>query len=118
MIPILIIVALALGLFLGYKAGAYHTNKVNNTLRSQIEILENQVSLLQGYSNYWGKETAGSFTLLNTISQHHTSSSASTINTVIQLLSSMQREQGTSMTSESQQKIQELINQAKAITSP
>lgn len=115
MLITLTIIALALGLFLGYKAGAFYEKKLTSTLEGKIEILENQVRLLQEYSAHWAAESTNRYHLLGQIAQQQTTNTSTQIQTVIQLLQTIQKEEGQNLSKNENEKISQLINQAKQV---
>ena len=105
---IVVIIVLALGLFLGYKAGTYHIEKENSVLRTQV-------SLLQEYSNHWAAESTNRYQLFGEIAQQTSNNSSVTLNTLIQLLSIMQRDQDNTLSNQEKEKINKIIHNATQI---
>lgn len=108
MIVILIIICLGLGFYGGFKYGAYHIAKENDTLKNQLMLQER-------FSRTWAAEATDKYTLSQQIASQHTNNLGTTMHTVIQLLSTYQFQQGANGNQQSNDKVSELIAKAKSI---
>lgn len=111
MIIVIIIVSVIVVFFLGFKAGSYFINKEN-------EVLYKQNTLLQTFSNHWANAARSQHELTQDIAEHQTSNLTSTIQAVVYLLSAFERQNAEALSSQENEKITQLINQAKSLTSP
>lgn len=105
------IIILSLVFYGGFRLGGYHMGKENNTLRNQLLLQEK-------FSTGWAAEATNKYTLSQNVAQQQTNNLQTNMNTVIQLLNTIQKEQIQTLNNEEQEKINQLIYQAKSITSP
>lgn len=107
---LLAIIMLALGCYIGYKAGKRQAEK-------ELEIVYTQNALLQSYAQQWSDISSNRTNLIMDVAQHQTQTTGATINTVIHLLHSLESKAINNTDTEQQEKINQLINQAKQLTS-
>jgi len=109
MIAILIIVCLAVGGFLGFKIGTHFIQQENIVLHKQINLLDT-------YSKTWASEASQSYQLSNQIAAQQTNNLATNMHNVIQLLHSIQQQQAGTLNHQENEKVTQLINQAKNLS--
>jgi hypothetical protein len=97
---------LALGIFIGYKAGTYFIKKENI-------ILYKQVQLLHGFSQHWAHEATAKNELNKKVAEQQTQNTTTAIQTFIQLLNSFQQRQAENINQEEKEKLDRIINQVK-----
>lgn len=110
---IIALLSMLLGGYFGYRLGALFTSKENT-------MLKNQVTLLRDYSQYWGTMAAQKHDLAQQVAQQQTTNVSSTIQTVVQLLHTFQREAAATLNNNEKHvidnAIDQIITQAQAIT--
>ena len=106
---IVILLSLGCGGYLGFRLGAYHIRKENQTLHSQLQLQER-------FSRTWAAEATDKYTLSQQVASHQTTNLANTMQMVIQVLNNYQQQNGTTNQLQNE-KVSELIAKAKAIGS-
>jgi len=106
---ILIILALSIGAYTGWRAGVYFIKKENTTLQNQIDLLE-------AYANHWAGEATNKYQLSENLSNSQNKNLSNTMNTVIQILQTAEHQSLRNQQIEEQQQINKLIQEAKNIT--
>jgi|GEM_PF-3192641 len=109
MIAILILGAIiAFLIFIGYRIGGHSVRNENTTLY-------NQVSLLTQFNKHWANEAKDKYQLSSEIAKQQTANTSAQIQTVIQLLQTLQKEQGQNLSTNEHEKISQLIQQARQV---
>jgi hypothetical protein len=106
---IVIILSVSLGGYAGFRLGGLHTARENDSLRTQLMLQEK-------FSRTWASEATEKYTLSNQIATQQTANLGSTMNMVIQLLSSYQFQNVGSINQTQNEKVSELIAKAKSIS--
>lgn len=108
-IILLIILVLAVGAYIGFKAGKLkHIQDAYNLALSQMDIL-------QQYNHHWFSLSKQKHELSATVANEQTKNVAQTMNLVISLMSVLQKEKANSLSTDEQEKINSIINQAHSI---
>ncbi len=107
-IVFLILICLAAGGFIGFKIGSHFIRQEN------ITVLKQNV-LLQEFSNEWANAARNTTQLTGDIADRQTSNLATTMQTVIQLLDRVKEQQSHMLNGQEQEKVTQLINQAKQV---
>lgn len=104
----IILILFPLCFYGGFRLGSHHTRRENDTLRNQLILQEK-------FSRNWAAEATDKYTLVQHVGQQHYSNVSSTIQMVVHLLQTIQLEQGHNLSSQENEKINQLINQAKQV---
>src|ERR1700741_3543577 len=103
------IISLLLGGYLGYRLGVIYLIKENKTLHQQIALLQEQITLLQGFSREWASAAANTYQLSGQIAREQSDTLQTNMNVVIHLLNTIRHDQPPTPTLSSQE--QEKLNQ-------
>lgn len=108
---IVILISLIVGGIIGFKIGGYHSMKLVNTVTEEN-------NRLRQFANAW-VSAASSTTQISSDAAHQTTQNLnSTIQTVVQLLGTVQQQQANNLSKHENDQVNALIQQAKSLTSP
>lgn len=110
-ILIVILASLIVGGIIGFKIGGYHSMKLVHTVTEEN-------NRLRTFSNVWASAASSTTQISNEVAQHTTQNLNNTLHLVTQLLGTAQRQQENTLSNQENEKITQLINQAKSLTSP
>lgn len=108
---VIAILCLIAGIAAGIRIGSHFSALKLTTVREQLE-------LQRQYSLEWSNAARNQNQLRNEISQHENSTLTTTMETVIHLLNSVGQQQGQALEKQERDKVEQLIQQAKSVTSP
>lgn len=108
MIILVIIILLLIGGAIGYRIGSHFSRRENEVL-----LINNQRH--QEFSNQWFNAAKHSTDLSNLIAQQQTANLSTTVNTVVTLLSQFQTQNDGNISQQQNEKVSQLINQARGI---
>ena len=108
MVIVIIIICVGLGFYGGFKYGAYHIARENDTLRNQLMLQER-------FSRTWAAEATDKYTLSQQIASQQTQNLGSLMNMVVQTLSIYQHQNAGTLNQQENEKVSELISKAKSI---
>lgn len=115
-ILITLIIGLIGGLIGGYRLALWLYKSQTDSLQLHNSRLRENATNLQEYTKFLFNEITNKYSLSDKIIQQTTTSTSASLAQVVQLLQLILRQQSQSLSTEEQQKISQLINQAKAIT--
>lgn len=107
---ILIIICLGLGFYGGFRYGAHHTARENETLRTQLALQER-------FSRTWAAEATDKYTLSQKVAWQQTQNIGSLMGTVAQTLSLYQNQNAGKIDRKENEKVSEIISKAKSLAS-
>lgn len=108
-IIIAVVIGIIIGLIGGFYAGSFFIRKEN-----QVVIQQNQ--MLQEYADRWSAMARNASLMNSEVAHQNTSNLQTTMGTVIQMLSVMQREQSHAINAEQETAINRIIEEAKSIS--
>lgn len=108
---IVILISLIIGGVAGFKIGGYHSMKLVHTVTEEN-------TRLREFAKAWASAASSTTQISNDAANQTTHNLNSTIHTVIQLLGTVQQQQANTLSSHENEKVTQLINQAKSLTSP